>query len=92
MPAHLIVNVSVTGSPAELAEYRERVGATVEPYGGRYLVRSSNPDILEGEWAADQVVLVQFPDLDAARAGTSRRSTGRSHRCGRRTRRVSGCS
>ena len=68
MPAYLIVNVSVTGSPAALAEYRERVGATVEPYGGRYLARSSSPDVLEGEWAADQVVLVEFPDIESARA------------------------
>lgn len=44
------------------------VGATVSRFGGRYLARSSDPDVLEGEWAADQVVLVEFPDLDAARA------------------------
>lgn len=67
MTAYLIVNVTATGSAQELAEYRDRVGATVAPYGGKYLARSSAPEVLEGEWAADQVVLVEFPELDAAR-------------------------
>lgn len=68
MTAYLIVTVTATGSAQELAEYRDRVVATVTQFGGRYLARSSNPDILEGKWTADQVVLVRFPDLDAARA------------------------
>lgn len=68
MPAYLIVNVSVTGSGEELAEYRDKVGATVARFGGRYLARSSHPDVLEGEWTADQVVLVEFPDISAARS------------------------
>jgi uncharacterized protein (DUF1330 family) len=68
MAAYLIVNVTATGAVAELAEYRDRVGATVEPYGGKYLARCSSPEVWEGEWDADQVVLVRFPDLESARA------------------------
>ncbi|AUN39877.1 DUF1330 domain-containing protein [Tsukamurella tyrosinosolvens] len=68
MTAYLIVTVTATGSAERLAEYRDRVGATVARFGGRYLARSSEPDVLEEEWAADQVVLVEFPDLEAARA------------------------
>lgn len=68
MIAYLIVSVTATGSAEHLAEYRAKVGATVSRFGGRYLARSSAPDVLEGEWEADQVVLVEFPDLDAARA------------------------
>ena len=47
---------------------RDLVGVTVSRFGGRYLARASAPDVLEGEWVADQVVLVEFPDLDAAPA------------------------
>ncbi|BDD83494.1 hypothetical protein TPB0596_32570 [Tsukamurella pulmonis] len=68
MTAYLIVTVTATGSAEQLAEYRDRVGATVERFGGRYLARSSDGVALEGQWAGDQIVLVEFPDLDAARA------------------------
>ncbi|KXP00788.1 DUF1330 domain-containing protein [Tsukamurella pseudospumae] len=68
MTAYLIVTVTATGSAQQLASYRDRVGVTVARFGGRYLARSGAPDVLEGEWAADQVVLVEFPDLEAARA------------------------
>lgn len=45
MTTYLIVTVTATGSTQELAEYREKVGATVARFGGRYLARSSDPDV-----------------------------------------------
>lgn len=71
MTAYLLVNVTATGSSEKLAEYREKVGATVEAFGGRYLARSGSPEVWEGEWTADQVVLVEFPDVASATAWNS---------------------
>lgn len=68
MSAYLVVNVSVTGSAEELAQYRDRVEDTVRPYGGQYLVRSSAPEVLEGQWDADQIVVVRFPDIESAKS------------------------
>jgi uncharacterized protein (DUF1330 family) len=38
VPAYMILDIKVT-DPEEYTTYRERSGATVERYGGRYLVR-----------------------------------------------------
>lgn len=70
-PAYLLVSVKTTGSIAELAQYRDSVEATVKPFGGRYLVRTNDPEVLEGNWADDQIVVVEFPSIDAARAWNS---------------------
>ncbi|RKN39544.1 DUF1330 domain-containing protein [Streptomyces hoynatensis] len=68
MTAYLIANVRLTGDAGELAEYRSKVAATLEPYGGRYLARSSEAEVVEGDWEPGQVVLVEFPDAAAAKA------------------------
>ncbi|MEU6657823.1 DUF1330 domain-containing protein [Streptomyces sp. NPDC046821] len=68
MPAYVIADVQLTGDVEELAEYRSQVVATLEPYGGRYLARGGDVDVVEGAWAPGQIVLVEFPDVVAARA------------------------
>lgn len=62
MIAHL-TNVQL--GPA-IAEYIERIEATMEPYGGRFLVHGGRLDVHEGVWDGDLVVL-EFPDPAAAR-------------------------
>lgn len=68
MSAYVIADVQLTGDVEELAEYRSRVVATLEPYGGRYLARGGDVDVVEGSWTPGQIVLVEFPDAAAARA------------------------
>ncbi|WP_328720038.1 DUF1330 domain-containing protein [Streptomyces sp. NBC_00247] len=68
MTAYVIADVQLTGDAEELAEYRSKVVATLAPHGGRYLARGSEIDVVEGEWAPGQIVLVEFPDLASARA------------------------
>ncbi|MGE7384455.1 DUF1330 domain-containing protein [Streptomyces sp. NPDC004126] len=68
MTAYLIADVQLTGDPEELAEYRSQVAATLEPYGGRYLARGGDVEVVEGGWEPGQIVLVEFPDVAAARA------------------------
>jgi uncharacterized protein (DUF1330 family) len=51
--------------PADL-EYLERVEATFQPYGGRWLVLDGEVEVVEGAWPGS-VVLMEFPDLQAAR-------------------------
>ncbi|QFU88965.1 hypothetical protein YIM_18930 [Amycolatopsis sp. YIM 10] len=62
--AHLRRSESV--HPAVL-EYMSRVQATLDPFGGRFLVHGGELDVREGDWPGD-VVLVEFPDLARARA------------------------
>ncbi|MFL5295133.1 MAG: DUF1330 domain-containing protein [Phenylobacterium sp.] len=41
---------------------------TLKPYGGRLLAADEAPEVLEGEWRRDKLVLIAFPDAAAARA------------------------
>jgi uncharacterized protein (DUF1330 family) len=66
MSAYLIANVDVHDADAYQA-YRSRTGAIVERHGGRFIVRGGNVHPLEGEAWARRLVIIEFPDLTAAR-------------------------
>ncbi len=42
--------------------------ASIEQYGGRYLVRGGAIEPLEGTWMPQAIVIVEFPTMDQARA------------------------
>jgi uncharacterized protein (DUF1330 family) len=66
MSAYLIANVDVR-DPDAYQDYRSRTGAIVEKHGGRLIVRGGTVHHLEGEPWAHRLVVIQFPDLAAAR-------------------------
>ncbi|TDB88900.1 DUF1330 domain-containing protein [Actinomadura sp. KC216] len=47
--------------------YMERIQATMDPFGGRFLVHGSVPEVMEGP-VDGGYVLIEFPDIDSARA------------------------
>ena len=62
MPAYLFANVEVT-DPVGYEQYRRRVSATIEAFGGRYLVRGGAAEVLEGDWTPKRMVILEFPDM-----------------------------
>lgn len=66
MPAYVIALVDVA-DPEGYKEYVARVPATVAAFGGRFVVRAPGPELLEGGPAPGRAVVLEFPDLDAAR-------------------------
>jgi uncharacterized protein (DUF1330 family) len=66
MAAYVIANVDVK-DPAGYEEYRKLVPATIEKYGGKYLVRGGAFEKLEGEWQPKRLVVLEFGSLDQAR-------------------------
>jgi uncharacterized protein (DUF1330 family) len=68
MPAYVISEVAFLD--AELAgRYRALAQDSIARHGGRYLVRGGELEALEGDFPSDhQVVVVEFPTLQAARA------------------------
>lgn len=52
--------------PEEVLAYMESVQATLDPFGGRFLVHGGPVEIREGTWPG-ALVLIEFPDLTAAR-------------------------
>jgi len=67
MPVFIIVQVDVT-DPEAFATYRDQVPPTLEPFGGKYMVRGGEQDVLEGDWAAARTVVLRFPSVERAKA------------------------
>ena len=67
MPAYLIADIEVT-DPEGYRGYAEEAPAVVAAHGGRYLARGGATEVLEGSWEPDRLVILEFPDLAAARA------------------------
>jgi uncharacterized protein (DUF1330 family) len=67
MPAYVIAYVRNARGPEALAEYRRRNTDVVTAHGGRFLARGGEQVVLEGDPRAERVVIMEFPDLDAAR-------------------------
>lgn len=70
MAAFVIVNDEILDE-GTFSDFRERIGATVDAHGGRYLVRGGSLEVIEGSWSADRLVVVEFDDVGAARAWLS---------------------
>jgi uncharacterized protein (DUF1330 family) len=51
----------------DIIEYLRRIDDTFEPFGGRYLVHGQPPEVLEGAWHGDLIVIA-FPDRASAEA------------------------
>ena len=66
MAAYMIVDNEVT-DPEGFREYQKRVGSTLEPYGGTFLVRGGTYEILEGDWHLHRLILLEFPSVEQAR-------------------------
>jgi len=57
MSAYFIVDVDVQ-DPAGMREYLERVPETLKKYGGRYIVRGGEFEVVEGDWQPTRVVML----------------------------------
>jgi len=48
------------------SEYRKAVPATLEAFGGQFIVRGGDLKLLEGEWPHPRLVIIEFPSREAA--------------------------
>ena len=67
MAAYLIVNVKIS-NPEAYQEYRNRVAGVFQQFGGKAIVRSPEYETWEGTSDFAQVVVLEFPSMDQARA------------------------
>lgn len=66
MPAYIIVETDI--HDAEQYElYKQATPAAVSAGGGRFIARGGELAVLEGEWQPKRLVLLEFPDLEAAK-------------------------
>lgn len=70
MPAYVINDMEVT-DPDLLEEYKKLSPATVQQFGGRFLARGGELDVLEGAWRPKRLVILEFPSMAQAKAWAS---------------------
>jgi len=67
MAAYIVVQVDVK-DPGRYERYKSMVPPTLAKYGGRFIVRGGKTETLEGDWAPARFVVVEFPNLEQAKA------------------------
>jgi uncharacterized protein (DUF1330 family) len=67
MAAYVIAVVTDAWDQDKLIEYRERNTGVVAEHGGRFVARGGTQEVLEGEWNPLRLVIIEFPDMEAAR-------------------------
>ena len=68
MTAYIIVDMGAVAPEDEgiWKAYVAMAPATIQQYGGRYLARGGAIDVVEGDWSPHGIVIVEFPDREAA--------------------------
>lgn len=67
MPAYVIVTVTVH-NPEGYEDYKKLTPATIATFGGRFVVRGGAVEVLEGDQVPERVVVLEFKDVDTAKA------------------------
>ncbi|MBO9556995.1 MAG: DUF1330 domain-containing protein, partial [Caulobacter sp.] len=48
--------------------YVAQIPAFIARHGGRYIVQGAEPTVMEGDWAPERMVILEFPSREAAEA------------------------
>ena len=67
MKAYLVLDFTVHDLRGFMP-YVEAIPAFIEKHGGRYIVRGEPPSVMEGDWAPERMVILEFPSRQNAQA------------------------
>jgi len=67
MSAYVIVDIEVT-DPVGYEDYKKLAAPTVIQYGGKYVARGGQNEVLEGDWQPHRLVILEFESMDRAKA------------------------
>lgn len=68
MTAYALAQVHSVEFGPDIVEYLERIDATLDPFGGRFLVHGGTSETVEGSWGRGGTIVIEFPDRERARA------------------------
>jgi len=66
MSALVLVEVSIH-NPDLYEEYKTHTLATIQKFGGRFVVRGAKTESLEGDWNPERLVILEFPSVQIAK-------------------------
>ncbi len=75
MTAYVVVDIQIT-DPEQYEEYKKLAAPTVTAHGGKYIARGGETERLEGEREPGRVVVLEFPNMERARAWWNSTSYG----------------
>jgi len=64
MSVYMIVETKEVMDKRKYSEYIQRVPQTIEKFGGRYLARGGQVNVVSGEWNPERVIIVEFESRD----------------------------
>jgi uncharacterized protein (DUF1330 family) len=67
LKAYLVLDLSVN-DVAGFKTYIAEVPAFIARHSGRYIVRGVEPTTIEGDWAPERLVIIEFPEREKAQA------------------------
>jgi uncharacterized protein (DUF1330 family) len=67
MTAYVIADVKVT-DPEQYKGYMALTPEAVRAAGGEFVVRGGAHEVMEGHWQPNRLVMIRFPDMEAAKA------------------------
>lgn len=65
MTAYAIGHLWNVSMGQDVVEYLERIDDTLAPFGGRFIIHGGQPDVKEGNWRGDLIVIA-FPNREKA--------------------------
>jgi uncharacterized protein (DUF1330 family) len=66
MSVYLVAQLTFSDRSA-YARYQQRFMSVMQQFRGKVLAADEHPDVLEGSWLRDKIVLLTFPDREAFR-------------------------
>ena len=67
MNAYLILDLSINNFE-RFREYIEKIPSFIKKHGGKYIVQGVAPEVIEGDWCPERIVILEFPSSENARA------------------------
>jgi len=66
MPAYVIAHIDVK-DPVKYEDYKKMSPVSIKNFGGRFIVRGAQAEVLEGTWRPKRLVLLEFPSVEVAK-------------------------
>ena len=66
MTAYVIFDIKVN-NPDGFEDYKILAPSSISKYGGKYIARGGEKEVLEGDWNPERVVILEFENINNAK-------------------------
>jgi uncharacterized protein (DUF1330 family) len=66
MTAYAVAHMRQVTPGPQIVEYLQKIDATLQPFGGRFIVHGGDLEVVENSWPG-HLIVIEFPDRDHVR-------------------------